>query len=238
MKPSIRKHFLFLLFFAFLTIVLNQKIGYNTDIKTVNYAPPNGIKYFLLGYNDIVADSLWIRILQNPDECEMNRSPVAGPRTGVNRIANCKQGWVYHMLDAATDIAPKFRAPYEYGPLFLSVLVDDVEGATLFFEKALRRYPKDWLINYQAATHYMRETGDLKRAAELYETAAKNGAPKWVYALAANLYRKSGQAFAAKMLLEHFLKRAPKDFKFRDRIEKRLAEANAVLDEEKRKQQE
>jgi tetratricopeptide (TPR) repeat protein len=220
--------------FLFIFLALSSVLYLNSKIQSrrtvdLNYAPPPEAKYFLFGYNEPFADSLWIRILQNPEQCEMHLAPEGGPRTGVGHVADCNKGWVYHMLDATTEIAPRFKAPAQYGPLFLSVLVDDIEGATLYFEKVLKLYPNDWELNYQAATHYMREVGDLKRAAELYSAAAQNGAPKWIYALSANLYKKTGQALAGKILLENFLKNAPEDFYGRDRVQLRLKEIDEEL---------
>ncbi len=227
-KPTISFKLLFFFIFTII-IVLNSKIKSTSDDKSANYSPPVEIKYFLFGYNEVFADTLWLRIIQNPDLCEVHHIPKGGPRTGINRIADCTKSWVYHMLDTTVEVAPRFHAPAQYGPMFLSVLVDDIEGATLLFEKVLPLYPTDWQLYFQAGTHHLRETGDFQKAAKYYEVAAKNGAPKWVYALSANLYKKSGQAMAGKILIEQFLKDAPDDFYGRSRLETRLKEINEEL---------
>lgn len=179
-------------------------------------APPKLIKHLSFGYAEALADSLWIRALQDFDYCE---SEVAKN--------TCKNNtWLYQMLDTTTDLSPHFRMPYATGGVALSVLVGDVEGAAKFFEKGVREFPKDWPILYRAAYHYLYEVKDKKRAAELLIEAGKYGAPPWVFSLAGRLYSDSGNLELAEALLQE-MKDSKQDPTLIERLEKKIESIKA-----------
>lgn len=206
--------------------------------------PPIALKNFMFGYNDFFASLLWIRLLQNFDYCEGGKVTgeeyVMPDKNAKDKIAGildrpinpprCHKGWVYSMLDVISEIQPKFSLVYDTGGMFLSVTVDDREGARLIFEKGLLLYNKDWNLNYHAGYHYLWEIQDPARAAELFHQASESGAPDWVVALSAALYTKVGQLNIAKSVLERALKNNPKGIE-EERIKIRLQEVNDLLQE-------
>jgi tetratricopeptide (TPR) repeat protein len=127
------------------------------------------------------------------------------------------------MLDAITELTPDFRVPYSAGAIALSVLVDDREGATKIFEKAVARFPDDWVILYRAGYHFLFEVNDPVRAQDLLVRAARQGAPPWVYSLASRLASKEGQTELAVRILEQALATDPRP-EVRMRLEQRLTE--------------
>lgn len=195
--------------------------------KEVSLIPPAQIKHFSFGYHELAADLLWLRVIQDIDRCgksfEVSSSADTEPR--------CRKGWTFHYLDSITELTPRFRAPYLYGAPALSVLVNDREGASLLFEKGLQNYPNDWKILLSAAYHFLFETHDEKRAAELLVRAGREGAPKWVFALAARLYTNGGQAFLAKIILTDALKLVENEPESKSalRIRQRLLEVEQTL---------
>ena len=159
-------------------------------------APPSQIHHLAFGFNEVAADSIWIRALQDFDYCE---EPLGQHL--------CKgQSWLFKMLDAATNLSPKFRILYASGALALTVVISDYEGATLLFEKGVKEFPRDWPILYRAGYHYLYEVGNKNRAAELFRQAADNGAPGWLYTLAGRLYSDSGSVDIAEKILEEMIK--------------------------------
>lgn len=153
-------------------------------------APPEDIQYFTFGHKEILADLLWIRAIQDFDYCEKL----------VNQ-RDCRTGsWLYQMLNVITDLSPYFRMAYSAGSMALTVIISDLEGASKFFDKAIAHFPTDWIINYKAAYHAIYEEKDLAKGARLVETAAQNGAPPWVHALAGRLYTQAGQVEMAELL--------------------------------------
>lgn len=191
--------------------------------------PPSDIHLFTLGYDEVMADILWIRLLQDFDFCEKVHSTDSsivrtGPGTeaGTSK-AMCEAGWVYHMLDSITELAPRFREAYESGAISLSIIVDDREGARRILDKAVVQFPNDWRLNFLAGYHYLYEIKDVETAAQRMAKAAASGGPPWVAALAGRLYTKAGQADIARKVLEDAFAKT-RDPEIAERIKKRLAE--------------
>lgn len=157
--------------------------------------PPPYIERFSFGYQEVLADTLWIRALQDFDYCESK----------ITQKVCRNNSWLFHMLDAITNLSPNFRIPYAAGALALTVIITDIDGATTIFDKGVKAFPSDWPILYRAAYHYLYEVNDKKRAAELLIEAGKNGAPPWVYSLAGRLYSDSGKIDVARVLLQQMI---------------------------------
>lgn len=158
--------------------------------------PPPHVERFAFGYQEVIADTLWIRALQDFDYCD---SKIA-----ENVCRN--NSWLFQMLDSITNLSPNFRIPYAAGALALTVIITDVEGATKIFDKGVKAFPNDWPLLYRAAYHYLYEVNDKKRAAELLIAAGKNGAPTWVFSLAGRLYSDDGKIDLAKALMEQMIR--------------------------------
>jgi hypothetical protein len=174
--------------------------------------PIKEMQHFTFGYRETLADSAWLRLIQDIDYCEKK---IEGKNV-------CRSGWVYSMLDYISDLAPTFRMPLAVGPLVLAVVVDDTEGATKLYEKAVRLFPHHWPILYRAAYHAMAEEKNIPKAARLMELAAKEGAPPWVYNLATQLYSKAGQNELALRLYEEMKGSDLLSEELKERMRKRL----------------
>jgi len=166
------------------------------------------LKHLVLGQRLLMADMFWIRLVQEIDFSETK---------GV--VVN--QGWTFHMLDAVTTLDPRYWMAYRAGLTVLSVLVQDVEGAKVLYERAIVSYPKDWPLHYRAAYHYLYEVKDCKRAADLLVKSGELGAPNWVSALAGRLYTHSGQKDLARTVLVDAIERF-KGSDVEDRLRERL----------------
>ncbi len=172
------------------TLVMGPS-GQQNKIKNL-IAPPPMLEHFHFGFNEPLADSLWIRSIQDFDYCE-------------DQLAKnlCRgNGWLYKMLDTVTTLSPHFRMPYATGPMALSVIISDIEGASKLFDKAVIAFPNDWPILYRAGYHAMAEEKNNQKAAELLIRAAKNGGGEWFNSLAARLLVNAGKKDLAMRLYE------------------------------------
>lgn len=174
-------------------------------------APPGGIQYFSFGFQEAVADALWIRAIQDFDYCD---SPVAAQQCRGN-------SWLYQMLNVTTDLSPHFRTPYVSGALALSVLVSDIPGASKIFDKGVAQFPNDWQLLYKAGYHFLYEVKDSKKAAALFVRAAQAGGPFWLNSLANRLYVDSGNPQLAEALLQEMI-RTEQDPKLIERMREKL----------------
>lgn len=230
-RPQTAIHLRYEWIFLTLGIIILALVSQSTRLEEQKrfIPPPPIFRHFHFGYSETLADVFWIRVVQDLSVCEKAIDSIAGSNAGVA----CDKGWVFQMLDLITDLAPRFRMPYYYGATNLSVLVNDAQGAKIIFDKGVRQMPNSWDVAYRAAYHYMLELKDREGAAKLLIQAGKNGAPEWVFSLAARLYTEEGKAFLAKSVLEDLLKSDP-DGPGSKRLRDRLAEANAALEEARR----
>jgi hypothetical protein len=231
-KRLVRVSFLFLI----LSLAYHLR-SENFKSEELRVYPDLNIKYFTLGYQYPLADMVFLKVLVNMDFCEKPKVVDPDFYQGHNienilttklSASRCHLGWVYQWTNLLTDLDPRFYRPYSIFGTSLSVLVEDREGARLIYEKGLQQFPKDWVLNYRAAYHYLYEIQNPQRAAELALASYKNGGPDFLVALASQLYTRVGKAAFAKTFLEDFIQEHPES-KDLEQIQKRLREANDAL---------
>jgi hypothetical protein len=208
-----RKASLFFLPLAFVAalcciIFLNGSPKMVREIGFRKALPAEVLPHVSFGLRFLVADLLWLDLIQ---EIDFKDSLTQG------------RGWVFQMLDGVTTLDPRYRIAYSAGATVLSVAIQDVEGAKIIFDRGVARYPKDWVLSYKAAGHYLNEIGDCERAGTLYKNAVENGAPQWVSALASRLFSATGQTAMARSILVDSIERF-KGTSTEDHLRKRLYE--------------
>ncbi|MCC6276540.1 MAG: hypothetical protein IT289_01350 [Oligoflexia bacterium] len=154
--------------------------------------PAQILKHVILGQNLLVADLLWLRLIQNIDFKEPEKT---------------EKGWVFQMLDGITTLDPRYKIAYRAGNTVLSVLVEDKVGAAIIYDRGAENFPDDWPLLYRAGYHYLFELGDCPKAATYLVKAAQAGGPKWIEALAGRIMIASGQYDLAQSVLEDALER-------------------------------
>lgn len=206
--PNIFWGGLFLSLLILSKLVLPKSSGEGTPLYI---SPPKPIQYFMFGFKEQGADALWLRSIQDIDYCEKKVSAT-----------NCRgKSWLFNVFDVATDLSPEFRMVYAIGTLALSILVSDVEGASLLFDKAIKYFPNDWPMLYRAAYHALYETKDKNKAAQYLIRAGKAGAPEWVFSLAGRIYTDAGAIELAEQILLD-LKRNNQAKEVIDRLEAKI----------------
>ena len=176
------------------------------------YLMPPQIQYFSFGYKEVIADSLWIRSIQDFDYC----SQLVNKRDCVGK------SWLYQMLHLISELSPHWRAIYAIGGIALSVIVSDQEGASLIFDKGEIEFPNDWPIMYRAAYQALIEEKNPQKAARRLELAAKAGAPSWCYHLAAKMYTQAGEYEMIERLYQELSSQENIDKSLLEKLEQRL----------------
>lgn len=182
-------------FFAFTLILLTSHLHWQAEtVATKRHLlpPPPYVEKFSFGYQGLMADAFWLRAIQDFDYCEQEIA---------ERVCR-NQSWLYKMLDTATQLDPKYRMVYSMGAVALSVIITDVMGASLLFDRGTQNFPEDWQILYKAAYHALFEEKNELKAAQLLTQAAKYGAPPWAYSLAVKLYTEGGKREVALKLYQ------------------------------------
>jgi len=191
-----------------------------TEVKKNFIAPSTKIQNFTFGYKDLVTDFLWIRVIQDFDFCSSEIKTDNPYKVCVNK------SWLFKYMDVITTLSPSFRMPYATGALALTVLITDIEGASIIFDRGTLEFPTDWPILYRAAYHAIIEEKNFKKAAHLLIQAQKNGGPDWLVGLAGRMLVKSGELEMAKSLINHLNQTGTKDQAkvYAERIQKRIQE--------------
>ncbi len=164
--------------------------------------PPALLERFTFGYNELIADLLWLRAIQDFDFC--GRKITRYNEDLKKDEVVCNSGWLFKMLDAATRVAPRHRILYTRGAVYLSVIVSDRDGAATLLARGAETLFDHWYVLYCAGYHFHLEMKDDVKAAFYMNEAAKYGAPNWVVLLSAKLYSAGGRAEFGLKALEQF----------------------------------
>ncbi len=202
---------IFLSLFIFVLLILSRLLLPQYNQAAIANIPPPQIVHFTFGFSEQIADQFWLRSIQDFDYCEQ--------QIAENTCRN--QSWLYQMLDLITELSPNFRMPHAAGPLALTVIISDIEGASKLFDKAVKNFPNDWPILYRAAYQAIIEEKNKEKAAKLLFQAAKNGAPDWTYVLAGRLYSESGAKELGEKIYEE-INQDPNMKVVAERLRKRL----------------
>ncbi len=220
----------------FLNLNINQlaPIKYDTRLICVS----NYSKYFSLGLNSQIADTFWIRFLQEIDA--FNKLEIAEAHLCPDQTSS----WHFHLINVAMDLDPKFYELALYSPLLISVTISDSKGASILFDKAVENFPDQWRILYRASYQAQIEEKNFKKAADLLYRAGQNGAPKWVLSLAGGLYNEHGNRDLAEKIYAELLGESKEPLlaaRLKDKLDKRIknyfeSAAPSSLELEKKKQ--
>jgi hypothetical protein len=164
--------------------------------ETYFVRPAPNIEYFTFGYRELMADMMWLRTIQDIDQCERS----------LAKEELCSNSWVYQMVNKITDLSPNFRIIYATVPILLAFVVTDVAGGVKLFDKGIKYFPNDWPILYRGGYLYLFNLEDKVKAAEFFVRAEKNGGPDWLASFATRLFTEAGREELAQHLISEYEK--------------------------------
>lgn len=176
-------------------------------------------KLFSFGNNSQLADLLWLNFIQEIDA--FNELKIVEAHLCPDKVTS----WHYHTINLGMELDPNFYEMAAIGPLIISVTISDAVGASILFDKAVKNFPNNWKILYQASYQAQFEEKNYKKAADLLFRAGKNGAPLWVYSLAGGLYNRAGLTIFANSVYEYLVKSFPEDKvtqRLKDKLENKV----------------
>lgn len=97
------------------------------------------------GNKRLLTDLLWVQTLLESDTDHYQ-----------NRDLN---SWMFLRFNSISILDPMFYENYLYGGQFLAIVKDDLEGASIIYDKGLIYYPDDFSLNYNAGFLYYFEMG-------------------------------------------------------------------------------
>jgi hypothetical protein len=147
------------LFFILIAGVLNFKL--QKPILTLSKQDTalnfdnNLLVFFSAGNKRLITDLIWVQTLIESDNEHYKSRDL--------------NNWLYLRFNTISHLDPRFYENYLYGGQFLAIIKDDLEGANLIYEKGLKYYPNDYLLNYHAGFLNYFEKGDFKQGLKYLE---------------------------------------------------------------------
>lgn len=163
---TLRSKLLIVMALVALTIPLQVRIdGMRGEFRSLEeslYLSSNTLRTLSLGYEEIVADMYWLRVLQ-----------YFGSRKQVDKDPQL----LYHYFDIITDLDPHFVNAYRYGGTFLAdrppIGLGNIELGTMLLEKGMANNPQSYQLPLEGAFIYFLYVKDYEKAAELFAAAAE-----------------------------------------------------------------
>lgn len=132
-------------------VITKQQSSLNVDT--------NFLKYLNLGQSRLYSSLFWIATILESDHDHYK---------GKNL-----NSWMYLRFLTISNLEPKFLPTYTFGGPYLSIVKDDLEGASVIYDKGLAIYPNEYSLLSNAAFHYQFENVDHKKSYELYRRLVK-----------------------------------------------------------------
>ncbi len=173
------------------------------------------LKIAVLGYDQIVADLLWLKAIQH----------FSGRRqTKENYL------WAYHATDVVTDLDPKFTFAYQAAGTILGVWGNRVEESIAILKKGIAHNPDSWDLHFILGYDYFYELCDRATAAGYLRAASVlPGAPEYLPRLAARMTVDAGNPETALEFLGR-LHAQTQDLEMRESLAQRIKEVIAERD--------
>jgi hypothetical protein len=157
---------------------------------------PQTVKRMSLGYDGLMADIYWTRVVQY-----FGRHHKARAR---------RYDLLMPLLDITTTLDPHLIVAYEFGSFFLSQQPPEGAGmpdaAVDFVERGIRANPAEWRLYYHLGFIHYLERKDYKAAAEAFQRGSEvPGAHPWLRTMAAAMAQFGGDTRTATFLWQRIL---------------------------------
>jgi len=110
------------------------------------------LRFISFGNKRILSSLLWIQTLIQSDESHYEKRD--------------QNNWMFIRFKTIAALEPEFYYNYLWGGMYLSIVKDDLTGATDIYEMGLREFPNDYDLNYNAGFHYFFELNNHEKGLE------------------------------------------------------------------------
>lgn len=196
------QHWLIILAFLsgsyFLSRLNEKPIVFITKQESTFNVDSNFLLYFNLGQKRLISSLLWIATILESDHDHYKNKDL--------------NSWMFLRFKNISIIEPEFKLTYSFGGPYLSIIKDDLEGASYIYDRGLSMFPMDQNLLYNAGFHYYFEVGDFDKAYPILKklNTFSNNSPMMVSTLA-RLEANSGNLNDAFMVLSQYQDSFPKD---------------------------
>jgi hypothetical protein len=114
----------------------------------------NVTRFFHMGQKRLISSLLWITTILESDVDHYHNKDL--------------NSWMFLRFKSISDLEPKFYENYIFGGIYLSIVKDDLQGASFIYDRGVKLFPDDYNLLKNAAYHFYFEVGDQKKSYELY----------------------------------------------------------------------
>jgi tetratricopeptide (TPR) repeat protein len=173
------------------------------------------LKVAVLGYRQVVADLLWLRVVQ---EIGMRQQSPEGYR------------WVYQATDTLTDLDPNFAYAYQAVGSVLGVWGGHPRESVAILRKGILYNPTVWELPFFLGYDYFYELHDLPSAANSFRMASElPHSPEYLPRLTARMMVQAGDPEAAREFLERMYQQ-DRDDRAKVALARRIADVTVERD--------
>ncbi|MDO9181764.1 MAG: hypothetical protein Q7U04_05120 [Bacteriovorax sp.] len=220
----LKKHFILLavLFFLFIANTINQKfskplviLSKQSDTWNLN---DEMVLRFNLGFKRLESSYLWIStILESDIEHYKDKN---------------LNSWMFLRFNSISKLDPQFYENYAFGGPYLSIVKDDLEGASVIYDKGLLQFPNDFSLLRDAGFHYHFELGNYSKSYAIYSRLKnhKLSNPVIISNLARLEIEKGNPQLAFNLLLTQLKSIKDKDSFLAQKIKSHLYSIKAEMD--------
>ena len=168
-----------------------DKIRPTAALDNVLYlSSPRAIKKLSLGYQGLMADIYWTRVVQYYG--------------GVHRAGGGKYELLWPLLNITTHLDPHLTQAYEFGGSFLSAKPPSGAGlpdkAVELVEYGISQNPNDWHLYYDIGFIYYDQKQYREAAGAFFAGSRLPGAHPFLAVLAARMAEHGGELETARLL--------------------------------------
>lgn len=108
------------------------------------------LDHFNLGQKRLISSLLWIATILESDHEHYKGKDL--------------NSWMFIRFRTISHLEPKFYETYNFGGPYLSIIKDDLAGASYLYKKGLQYYPNDYNLLKNASFHFYYEALDYDQA--------------------------------------------------------------------------
>ncbi|HEX6881037.1 MAG TPA: hypothetical protein VF135_11780 [Terriglobales bacterium] len=196
------------------TLKAVDRLRSEATLQEVLYIPSaNTVKRLSLGYDGLMADLYWTRVVQ-----------YFG---GKHHVKSKQYQLLKPLLEITTTLDPHLIIAYEFGSIFLAQQppegAGDPKAAAQLVQYGIQQNPDRWRLYYHLGFIYWQELKDPKAASEAFLKGSEiPGAHVWMKVMAAALAGRADDRETARLLWSNIYKDS-EDKMIRQNALKRLA---------------
>lgn len=183
--------------------------------------PSSILKITSLEFDGLASDFMFLKAITFIGGTDERKESPEQKKSGLT--------WVYHVLDAATDLDPYFIEPYYLANAYLPWKAGMVSETNILLEKGSRYRDWDWMLPFYIGFNHFFFLHDSAKASEYLMLASrKPDASPFLGSIAARLAYQGRKTENAIIFLEEIL-RVTEDEAIRKRYKTRIEALKAIF---------